>query len=171
MAKLTILQRRTCEIYHSMAKPNQAEAYRLAGSKCRGKTLIEEAHRTLKKPQCREYLKRLQKKSEEQAVKSAGEIIAELEKVGFSNIKDYIEVKEGTLTIKDLNKMTEAQAAAIAEISETTAGAIKFKLYDKPGALKALGLRFGIFPTKIEATGKFISLSQAVHDAMKDEKG
>lgn len=154
-----------------MKKPNQAQAYKLAGSKSKGRTLTQGAYETLNKPVCQAYLKKLRKKSEEHAVKTADEIIRELEKVGFSNIKDYIEVRNGVLTIKDLADMTEAQAAAIAEISEKVTlrgGHIRFKLYDKPGALKALGLRFGIFPTKVELSGE-LTLAQAVHKAMKDK--
>lgn len=177
--KLTNLQRRCCEIYHSMKHQNQAKAYRLAGSKSRGKTLIEEAHRTLKKPQCQAYLRKLQKRSEERAVKTAAEIIAELEKVAFSNIKDYIqttittgESKKGKNTakiaLKALVDMTDDQLAAVSEISET-GGKRTLKLYDKLKALKDLGLRFGIFPTKIEHTGE-ITLAQAVHNAMKGNK-
>jgi len=171
MRKPTLLQQRFVEIYHSMKKPNKREAYEQV-YQARGETARVEAERTLRLPHVKAYLKKLQVKSEAQAVKSAGDIIKELEKVGFSNIKDYIKVKNGKITLKDLKSLSEENLAAIAEISETTTqygGAIKFKLYDKLRALKDLGLRFGIFPTKIEHTGE-ITLAQAVHKAMSDEQ-
>lgn len=169
MAKLTTLQRRTCEIYHSMKKPNKTQAYKLAGSKSKGRTLEQEAYKTLKRPLCREYLKKLRKKSEEHAVKTADDIIKELEKLAFSNIKNYITVEGNSVKIKNFEDLTEAQLAAIAEISKTTGGTVKIRLYDKRGSLKDLGLRFGIFPTKVELTGN-LTLAQAVHEAMKDKK-
>lgn len=170
MRQLTILQRRFVETYHSMKKPNQREAYE-KHYKARGKTAEVEACRTLKKPYVRAYLKKLQKRSLERAVKGAEDIIAELEKVGFSNIYHYLEVKGNKVTFKNLLEISDEQWAAIAEISETTTqygGTIKFKLYDKLRALKDLGLRFGIFPTKIEHTGE-ITLAQAVHKAMTEK--
>lgn len=171
MRQPTPLQRQFVETYHSMRKPNKREAYEEVYA-ARGETARVEAERTLRLPHVKKYLKKLQKKSEERAVKTAADIIAELEKVGFSNIGDYIEVTEGKITLKALAEMSDEQLAAISEISETTTQhgrAIKFKLYDKLKALKDLGLRYGIFPTKIEHTGE-ITLAQAVHKAMKDEK-
>lgn len=169
MTKLTPLQRSFVEIYHGMKERNQAKAYKQAGSKCKGKTLDVEACRTLKKPQVRAYLKRLQKKSEERALKTADDIIRELEKVGFSNIKDYFKIEEGKVAIKKVSELTEAQTAAIAEITQADGSISTFKLYNKLKALKDLGLRFGIFPTKVELSGE-LTLAQAVHKAMKDEK-
>lgn len=152
-----------------MKKPNQAKAYKLAGSKCTGQTLINEASKTIKKPLCQAYLQKLRKKSEEHAVKTADDIIKELEKLAFSNINNYIKVEGESITIKNFEDLTEPQLAAIAEISKTTGGTVRIKLYDKRGSLKDLGLRFGIFPTKIEATGEF-TLAQAIHNAMKEKK-
>jgi len=169
MAKLTDLQRRTCEIYISMKKPNKTQAYKQAGSKSTGRTLEQVAFQTLKKPVCQAYLAKLRKKSEKKALRTADEIIRELEKIAFSNMENYIGVKTQRVSIKDFNKMTPEQKAAIAEISETKDGHIKFKLYDKPRALKALGLRFGIFPTKVELSADE-TLAQAIHNAMKEKK-
>ena len=164
MRQITLLQRRFVETYHSMKKPNKRIAYE-KHYKARGETARVEAERTLHKPHVKAQLRKLQKKSMERAVKSAGDIIAELEKVGFSNIGHFINVKGKTVTFKNLTELSDEQWAAVAEISETTTGVIKFKLYDKLRALKDLGLRFGIFPTKVEHTGE-LTLAQALHKAM-----
>lgn len=153
---LTTLQRRFVEIYHSMKKPKQAKAWQLAGSKTTGKTAEVEACRTLKKPQVKAYLKKLQKKSEERAEKTAGEIIEELENLAFSKITDYLSFGKKGVTFKESSKLTPAQIAAIAEVGqkETKGGKISkhLKLRDKEGPLHKLGLRYGIFPTRSVAS-------------------
>jgi len=83
--KLTPLQKRLCDIYVSMKKPNQAKAYELAGYKCRGKTAVEEASKTLKKPQVQAYLKKIQKESTDKAVKissiNKAKVLTDIERV------------------------------------------------------------------------------------------
>lgn len=152
-----------------MKKQNQAEALRLAGSTMRGRTLVEEASRTLTKPQCKSYLKKLRKKSEEKAVKNAADIIAELEKLAFSNMKNYFDA-EKTFVLKKIEEMTDEELAAVSEIVvNPLGGTVKLKLHDKHTSLKSLGLRFGIFPTSIEHKG-IDTLAQAVHKAMTGKK-
>jgi phage terminase small subunit len=171
MRKLTLPQRRFVEILFSMEKPNQRKAYEQVYA-CRGKTADVEAHRTLKLPQVKAYLKKLQKKSEERAIKSAADIIAELELVGFSNIKNYLTFGPDGVVLKNSDELTAGQLAAVAEVSETTGkhgGTKKIKLYDKLKALKDLGLRYGIFPTKVELPGE-LTLAQALHNALKDKR-
>lgn len=150
MRKLTPLQRRTCEIWFTMKHPNQAEAYRLAGSKSRGNTLIVEACRTLKKPQCKEYLAKLAEKTAEKTALSAEEVVEELRLLAFANIKDYVVFGPHGVCIVDSSKLTREQAAAIAEVSENTyirrtkrgnkytTVHRKFKLHDKKGSLEVL---------------------------------
>ena len=167
--KLTILQKRMCDIYFSMEKPSKTKAYEMAGYRRRGNSAVKEAHKTHKKPQCQAYLKSLGMRATEKAVKQAEDIIAELEKCGFSNIRDYVEAKKDSISIRDLSELSDDKLAAISEISETSTGIIKIKLYDKLRALKDLGLRFGIFPTKIEHTGE-LTLAQAIHKVMTDGK-
>lgn len=152
MAKLTILQKRCCDIYFAMGKPNQAKAYKLAGSKSKGKTLIVEACRTLKKPQCREYLEKLGKRATVRAERSADEVIRELELLGFSNIQDFLgEDNE----VKDLSQLDRDTAAAVESVqsdirhdkgdSDGYTEKVKFKLHSKQAALEALARRFKLF--------------------------
>jgi phage terminase small subunit len=92
-------------------------------------------------------------------------VLAELGKLGFSNMMDYVSVKDGQAYV-DLSKLTREQAAAISEVTVETLGGeksedgaplsimrTKFKLSDKRGALELLGKHFGLFPTKVEHTG------------------
>lgn len=81
---LTIRQKRCCDIYHAMEKPNKRIAYELAGYAARGKTAITEAQREMDKPHVEAYLDSLKKAATEKAQRTADEIITELEKVGFN---------------------------------------------------------------------------------------
>lgn len=80
---LTIRQKRSCDIYHAMKKPNKTKACRLAGFTMGGKHAKTEAQKTFNLPHVKAYLDSLKEAATERAQKTADEIIAELEKVGF----------------------------------------------------------------------------------------
>jgi len=169
---LQVKQKRICDIYFSMKKPCKAEAYRLADYSCRGtqKTITEEANRTLKKPQCVAYLKKLSDKATERAEKTADEIVAELEKMGFSNIANYLSFGPAGVVLKDSAGLTEDQLAAISEVSEhvtENTTRMRFKLHDKKGSLELLGKRHKIFSDGMDEVG---SLAKAIHEAMTADK-
>lgn len=154
---LTIRQKRLCDIYHAMKKPNKRAAYELAGYACRGKVAKTEAQREMGKSHVKSYLNSLKEVATERAQRTADEIIVELEKIGFSNIKDYLDFGPSGVVLKDSEKLTLTQLAAIESICETTTqhgGTIRFKLYDKPECLHLLGKRHGLFPNKQEIIGK-----------------
>lgn len=157
---LTILQKRTCDIYHSMRKPNKRKAYQLAGSTCKGETARIEAERLLGKngpKHVKAYLDSLKKVATENAQRTADEIIAELEKLAFANMADYVTFDKKGVELKDSKKLTRKQMAAISEVTQvsTKYGVRKaFRLYDKPECLHLLGKRHGLFPNRQEVTGK-----------------
>lgn len=83
-------------------------------------------------------------------------ILAELAKIGFSNAMDYMSLDEYGQPYIDLSALNRDSAAAIQEftVSEYKEGRgedarevkqIKIKLYDKKGALIALGKQVGLF--------------------------
>lgn len=162
--KPTKLQRQLVEIYFSMRVPNKREAYEQAGYQARGETARVEAERTLQLPHVAAYLEELRAKSQKRAEKTADEIIAELEKIGFANIRNYISDEN---QIQDISQLPPEIAAAVESIQTTVTVTsnkdgsreyetknTKFKLHDKRAALVDLGKRFGIFPNKTELTGK-----------------
>lgn len=154
---LTILQKRACDIYHSMKKPSKLKACRLAQYKMGGKHARNEAQKTFDLPHIKAYLNSLKAMATENAQRSADEVIAELEKIGFSNISDYLSFGPNGVVLKDSTKLTTEQLAAIESISETTTqhgGTIRFKLHDKPESLHLLGKRHNLFPNRQELTGK-----------------
>lgn len=88
-------------------------------------------------------------------------VVAELAKLGFANMMDYITVPEGGDAFVDLTTMTRDQAAALAEftVEEYVEGRgpesrdvkrLKVKLVDKRAALVDLGRHIGMFKTSVE---------------------
>ncbi len=95
----------------------------------------------------------------------ADAVIAELNLIAFSNMLDYMTIKDDGTVVMDFSAVDRDQAAAILElvVDEYTDGKgddarpvkrVKFKLADKKGALVDLGRHLGLFPNRHEVTGK-----------------
>ena len=98
-------------------------------------------------------------------------VIAELARIGFSDIRDVIEwgysvaVKDAesgeatlinSVAIKASKHMTPEAAAAVAAIEQTRDGGIKIKLHDKCAALADLSKYLGMFKADNEQASKTI---------------
>ena len=91
-------------------------------------------------------------------------ILAELAKIGFANMLDYINVAENGDATVNLSKLDRDKAACIQEVTTEhymegegedakPMKRIKFKLMDKKGALVDMGKHIGMFIQKIEHGG------------------
>lgn len=155
---LTELQKRCVDILHSMKKPEKLKAYNLAGYKLTSKAGSVEVNKLLNLPHVRAYYESLRQKATERAEKSADDIIKELEKIAFSNIKDYLNVNEdGDVFLKGFSGIEADKLAAIESIKINSTRnkddsreytTTQFKLCSKLGSLELLGKRFGLFPNK-----------------------
>ncbi len=121
------------------------------------------ASRLLKNVKVKAILARLMKKQADKQEISAEKVLAELSKMGFSNLLDYMSVESGEAYL-DLSKMTREQAAAMQEITvdEYTDGRgdgarqvkrTRFKLADKARSLELLGKYLKLFADRVEVTG------------------
>lgn len=92
-------------------------------------------------------------------------IVDELAKVGFANMGDYLHATSGGDPFFVYDQLTDEQKAALAEVTvedfkegrgedARDVRRVKFKLYDKLGALEKLGKHLGMFKDKVELTGK-----------------
>jgi phage terminase small subunit len=92
-------------------------------------------------------------------------IVDELAKVGFANMGDYLRATTGGDPFFVYDQLTDEQKAALSEVTvedfkegrgddARDVRRIKFKLYDKLGALEKLGKHLGMFKEKVELTGK-----------------
>ncbi len=109
-------------------------------------------------------LAKLMKKHADKLDLSAEKVLAELSKMGFSNMLDYMRVDEDGAFVLDLSKLTRDQAAAIQEYTVDATGGTgdgerklvmrtRFKLADKIRALELLGKYLKLFVDKVEVTG------------------
>ena len=134
---------RFCQEY--ILDSNATGSYRIAYPKVTTKTAEVSGCNLLRNPRVKGRLAYLQSQLAKRAEKTADDVIRELEKIGFSNIHDYIDKDNA---IKDLSGIPRDKAAAVesVEVTEDKKGKkVKFKLYDKKSALVDLGRRHGIF--------------------------
>lgn len=138
-------QKRFCQEYAVDSNATQA-AIRAGYS---AKTAEVQGSRLLSYANVAEEIKRLKNKTAGKLEITREMIAAELMKIGFSNITDYI---NKDFSIKDLIKLAKEKTAAIESITvdEVTIGTrkktrVKFKLYDKPEALEKLAKYIGFY--------------------------
>ena len=139
------------------------------------KTAAAIGSENLKKPEIAAAIAERQAKVAEKAGVTVERIVAELAKLGFANMADYMGVGADGLPALDWSKLTRDQAAALVEVTvdhiargedEPTISRVKFKLADKRGALVDLGKHLGMFVDKHEVeVGP--NLAQLVAASMK----
>jgi len=109
----------------------------------------------LEKVSIKERIQALRQKITDKLDVSAEKVVAELAKLGFANIKDFVDInEEGETTFKSFEGIDNAKLAAIKSIkvskTENKDGnreytTTNFELYNKESALEKLGRYLGIF--------------------------
>lgn len=91
-------------------------------------------------------------------------VVAELAKIGFANMADYMRAGPDGDPFLDFSKLTRDQAAALAEVTvedfkdgrgedARDVRRVKFKLADKRAALVDIGKHLGMFKDRVEVSG------------------
>jgi phage terminase small subunit len=166
--KLTAKQEKFYRAY--LETGNASEAYRQVYDTARMKpeTVNKRASELLQHREIAGRLvaneSKLRQAAEERYFVSKERIIRELALIGFSNMLDYIQPQDDGTAYVDLSRLDRDQAAAISEVTvesytegsgeERSVKRVKFKLSDKRAALVDLGKQLGMFPQRVEATGK-----------------
>lgn len=120
--------------------------------------------RMLRKPSVAAKIQAAMDERGERVQVTADNVLAEIAKLAFANIGDYVTVQEDGTAYVDLSTLTPAQAAAIAEIQvdeyvegkgEDTRNVkrVKIKLLDKGVNLERLGRHLKLFTDKVEVSG------------------
>lgn len=146
---LSARQKAFCEQYIVDLNGTRA-AIRAGYSKDTARSIASE---NLTKPNIKSYVTKLQKELSERTMVTAEMVIAELKKVGFSNIQDFLE-EENSIT--DISKIDPEMAASVKSIKKSvtewgsgddagTKTVITFEIYDKLSALEKIGRHLGIF--------------------------
>jgi len=160
---LTPKEKRFCDEY--LIDLNASRAARTAGfSKV---SAAVTACRLLTKANIQKYI---QSKADKRMTKldiTGDDVLAELAKLGFSNMEDFTTPgKRGQLKL-DCSELSRDQMAAIQEISYDQYGQMKLKLSDKKASLDLLGRYHKLFTDKVEHSGS-INLSGLSDDELKE---
>lgn len=188
---LTSMQKKFCDILILMdisGKANQSEALRLAGSKSTGKNLIEAASRTAILPQCLAYLSRERARVKRVVEKTEAEIIAQLEKLGFSQITDFATWGKDGLELKPSKEIPKDKIPALKTITineqEYTnkkgqnglTRKIKIELHGPKGALDSLAKIKGMMIQVVTGEGggpiplKVVDFDKVDFDRLEDDE-
>ena len=97
------------------------------------------------------------KNREKRTLVTADMVVAELAKMGFSNIGKYAKWSGDSVSLEPSEALGEDELACVAEVSQTATqngNSVKFKLHDKKGALELLGRHLGMFTENLNVTGE-----------------
>ncbi|MDJ1481311.1 terminase small subunit [Cytophagaceae bacterium YF14B1] len=132
---------------------NAAEAYMKAYQVDNESVARAAASRLLTNTNVQDYIRKHQKQMEKKTGITVEKVIAELAKIGFSNIQDYITDEN---QVEDLSKIRRRKAAAVSSVKtkkrifrkgdeEIETVETEFRLYDKISALEKIGKHLGAF--------------------------
>ena len=124
---------------------NGTQAAIRAGYTKRSARTIAQAN--LRNPSIADAISVAAKQRAERLDLSADRVFAEYARIAFANMGDYAHFGPDGVTLADMSKLSEAQTAAIAEVSESKTqhgGTVRFKLHDKLAALNALSRHLGL---------------------------
>lgn len=145
MPKLTQKQKRFVDEYLVDLNATQA-AIRAGYSE---KTAYSIGQRILKNVEIQAAIERSQKEREKRTEITQDRVLQELTKIGFANITDFVEIKEGYVNVKDTSEIPEDKVGAISSIEAGNFG-IKLKLNNKLDALEKIGRHLGMFKDNLD---------------------
>ena len=135
---------------------NATAAYRRAGYTARGNSAEVNASRLLRNAKVAATID----EAIEERLKALGvtsyRVLEELSRLGFSDLRDYVEWGPDGVRLKESADLTDEAAAAVAQVSQTPSqygDSLKFKLHDKKGSLELLGKHLKLFTDKQEHSG------------------
>ena len=99
-------------------------------------------------------------------------VLKELARIAFADPRNVFEWGPGGVTLRDSASLSDDDAAAVAEVSQTitdSGGSTKGKMYDKQRALELLGRHLGMFTDKVQMDHSgSVSLQAEVRKALLD---
>ena len=119
------------------------------------------ANRMLARPHIRSYIAHVQDQMKKRLAVNQGNVLAELAKLGYANMSDFVVLQADGTPQFDISGLTRDQAAAIQEMTIDTyiegsgedgreVRSVKVKLAPKLGALEALGKHLKLFTDVIQ---------------------
>ncbi len=167
MDGLTRNQRIFCDEY--LIDLNATRAYKAAYKNVtKDETAAAAGARLLRNVKVENYIEHKMKEREKRTEITQDKVLKELAKIGFADLKDYLEYKTAKSvvehdedgepiidyrTIIDVVDSKEVDTGVVQEVSISRDGTFKFKLYDKQKALELIGKHLGMFTDKVEHSG------------------
>jgi len=152
---LTAKQEAFCLAY--VETSDASAAYRSAYDTAKSKpsTIWTDACRLLASPEIAARVKELYATREgrvhERYEMTIEQVKTEFGKIALANMQDYVSEADDPKVYAFLSKLTRAQAAAISEIA---VDGVKYRMWNKLGALDSMARVLGMFKDKTEVTGK-----------------
>ena len=167
MSKLTPKQKIFVDEY--LVDLNATRAYKAAYKNIKkDETAAVNGNRLLRNAKVKDHIDKRMKDREKRTEVTQDKVLQELAKIGFADIKDYLEYKTAKTVVQhdesgepviDYQQIVnvidskEVDTSVIQEVSIGKDGTFKFKLYDKQKALVDIGKHLGMFTDKIEVKG------------------
>jgi phage terminase small subunit len=160
--------RETLFVKHLLADPKMNLAQAAVSAGYAEKSASNMARLLMKKSSVRASLRKFRERIEERTGITKARVLNELARLGFSDIGNYFEVKDGRVSF-NLEELTRAERAAIQEltIEETAEGKgknrrpvtrTKLKLANKREALELLGRHLKLFEENTQGPGVAVIL-------------
>jgi len=127
------------------------------------------AYKLVQKSSVQKAIQEAMKKREKRTEITQDVVLAELAKIGFASITDYLEYKtvlrkvghsddgepqyDWAMIVNTFDS-SETDGSPIQEVSISKDGTFKFKLHSKPQALEMIARHLGMFKDKIEISGE-----------------
>ena len=134
---------------------NASAALKRAGYKSNNPDV--DGYKLLVSPSIQAEIQGAMKAREKRTLVTQDMVVAELAKMGFSNIGKYAKWSGESVSLEPSEALGEDELACVAEVSQTATqngNSVKFKLHDKKGALELLGRHLGMFTENLNVTGE-----------------
>ena len=118
------------------------------------KNAMHIGYQLLQKTLVQEAIQKAQVNREKRTEITQDRVLAELGKIGFSDLKDFVEFGPDGVSLK---QDADVDGAVVAEVSETATqlgSSKKIKLHDKMKALELLARHMGMLNDKLAITGE-----------------
>lgn len=149
---------------------NATRAYKAAYPNIKkDETAAAAGARLLRNVKVKAYIDERMKDREKRTEITQDKVLKELARIGFADIKDYLEYKTAKTVVAydeedgepvidysqviDMKDSFEVDGRVIQEVSLSAKGVFTFKLYDKMAALDKIARHLGMFNDKIEVSG------------------
>jgi phage terminase small subunit len=149
---------------------NATRAYKAVYKNCKSDEAAKAAaSRLLTNVNLSTYIEERMKDREKRTEITQDKVLKELAKIGFANLKDYLEYKTAKTVVDhdeetgepiidyqqiiDVLDSKDVDTSVIQEVSIGKDGTFKFKLYDKQKALELIGKHLGMFSDTLKLKG------------------